>query len=74
MGELMERTLDTLKPEAAYFFPYAGKRAFILVVDVPDEASLAPTVEPFWQDLNAQVDIWPVMNAEDLRTGLSRIG
>lgn len=68
MGEIME----TLKPEAAYFYPKHGHRAFTLVVDLPDESSIVTTCEPFWVSLHATVEALPCMNAEELRTGLAR--
>ena len=73
MGEVMERILSKLEPEAAYFHPRGGRRAFTLVVDAPDGASLPSLVEPFWLELNAHVDAFPCMNAEELREGLGRI-
>ena len=74
MGKSLEEVLGMLKPEAAYFYAHHGHRAMTLVVDAPDEASIVTMCEPFWTQLNANVEVTPCMNAEDLRGGLSRLG
>ena len=61
------------KPEAAYFLPEGGKRTALFVFDLKD-ASTIPTIgEPFFQNLNAEVTLSPVMNAEDLKAGLEKL-
>ena len=74
MSKSMEEVLGALKPEAAYFYPHNGHRAMTLVVDAPDEASLVTMCEPFWLQLNAKVEMFSCMNADDLRAGLARLG
>jgi hypothetical protein len=74
MSKSMEELLGMLKPEAAYFYPHNGHRAMTLVVDMPDEASLVTMCEPFWTQLNAKVEAFSCMSADDLRTGLERLG
>lgn len=74
MGSVIEGILADLNPEAAYFYPYEGGRGFTLVVDAPDGAALPSLIEPFWLQLGAAVEAIPVMNAEELGIGLSRMG
>jgi hypothetical protein len=74
MGPTIEGILEKLKPEAAYFHAADGRRAITLVVDAPDGATLPSLAEPFWLQLGATVEVVPVMNAEELGTGLSRLG
>ncbi|MFJ9695199.1 hypothetical protein [Kitasatospora sp. NPDC101183] len=71
---LFEQIMGQLKPEAAYFFNRGGRRAMVLVTDVPDEAALVATCEPFWLQLGAEVDVHLCMNAEELAEGLARRG
>ncbi|UIX32181.1 DUF3303 family protein [Streptomyces sp. GQFP] len=73
LPELMKETLDQLKPEAAYFGPEDGCRTCWLVLDMQDSSELPPTAEPFFTQFNAKLTFTPIMNAEDLQTGLSRI-
>ncbi|MET7813061.1 hypothetical protein ABZT26_19695 [Streptomyces sp. NPDC005395] len=72
LPEVISRTLDQLKPEAAYFGPVGGRRTALLVFDMQDSSELPPTGEPFFTELNAEVS--PIMNADDLRKGLSQLG
>jgi hypothetical protein len=65
--------LERLKPEAAYFFPEHGVRTSFMVVDIKDSSEIPAIAEPFFSRLNAAVEIFPVMNAEDLKKGLSKI-
>ncbi len=74
MGTTVEGILAKLKPEAAYFHEADGRRGFTLVVDAPDGATLPSFVEPMWLELGATVTVVPVMNAEELGIGLSRLG
>ncbi|WP_164418263.1 hypothetical protein [Streptomyces salinarius] len=74
LPEVVSRTLEQLKPEAAYFGPLGGRRTALLVFDMQDSSELPPTGEPFFTELNAEVEVSPIMNADDLRKGLSQLG
>ncbi|GAA4872137.1 hypothetical protein [Kitasatospora terrestris] len=71
--ELMGRIMGALKPEAAYFYPFGGRRAFTLVCDLDQESNLVALVEPFWTELGADVTVTPCMTAEELQAGLSQL-
>lgn len=74
IGPTLEGILEKLKPEAAYFHPWEGRRAITMVIDAPDGATLPVLVEPFWLELGASVETVPVVNADELGIGLSRLG
>jgi hypothetical protein len=74
MEKAMEEVFNAIKPEAAYFYAHNGHRAMTMVVDAPDEASLVTLCEPFWLQMNAHVETFMCMNADDLRAGLGRLG
>jgi hypothetical protein len=65
--------LERLKPEAAYFSPERGVRTAFLVVDLKDTSEIPAIVEPFFERLNAAVELLPVMNADDLKKGLAKV-
>jgi hypothetical protein len=44
------------------------------VFDLPDSSDIVPFAEPFFQELNANVQISPVMDGEDLQNGLGKLG
>jgi hypothetical protein len=74
MPELVKSTLERVKPEVAYFGPIDGHRTILMVVDLPDSSKLPPTLDSLFVDLNAFVEVTPVMNLEELQKGLSEIG
>jgi hypothetical protein len=45
-----------------------------MVVDLKESSEIPSIAEHFFSRLNAAVELIPVMNAEDLREGLARIG
>jgi hypothetical protein len=73
MQKRLQETLEKLKPEAAYFFPYEGKRSALIVFDMKDASDMPVIAEPFFREMGANVEFCPVMNADDLRAGLERI-
>lgn len=68
----IQATMETLRPEAAYFFVEGGKRTGLLVFDLKDPAQIPSVCEPLFQELEAEVEINPVMNIQDLQSGLGQ--
>jgi len=66
MGSTIQRILEQLKPEAAYFTAINGQRTAILFVDVPNSSDIPRFAEPFFLEYGCDVEILPVMSAEDL--------
>jgi len=73
MPTMMESAMQRLRPEAAYFTTHEGHRTAYIVLDITEPAQMVQMAEPFFAGLNAKVDWSPVMTAEDLREGLSRL-
>ncbi|MEV7340542.1 hypothetical protein [Streptomyces sp. NPDC093544] len=73
MPELIKEIVDHLKPEAAYFGPLGGRRTALLFFDMKDSSEIPPVGEPFLTQFNAEIEISPIMNGEDLETGLSQL-
>jgi len=71
LGKTLETLLAKLKPEAAYFCPIGGKRGGMFVFDMADSAQIPVVLEPLFGKLNAEVEISPVMNADDLKKGIA---
>ena len=72
LGRAMESIMTKLKPEAAYFTPLDGKRSGMLFFDIAEPSQIVEAVEPFFLNLNAAVELVPVMNGDDLRKGLAK--
>ncbi|MGI5456580.1 hypothetical protein ACQEWB_26130 [Streptomyces sp. CA-249302] len=73
MPQLMQEAMENIKPEAAYFTLDHGVRTCYLVFDLKDSSQMPPIGEPFFMDLDAEIDMTPVMNPEDLQKGLSQL-
>jgi len=71
IGQTFESLIQQLEPEAAYFLAEDGKRAGMLFFDMTDPAQIPQIAEQLFQSLDAEVEFVPVMNADDLRRGLS---
>jgi hypothetical protein len=74
LPQLMQETLGRLQPEAAYFGPDNGIRTAFIVFDLEDPSQLPPTTEPLFSKLKANIQMFPVMDRDDLQKGLSQLG
>ena len=67
----LESTMKALKPEASYFFPDEnGRRSAIMVFDMKESSQMPVLGEDLFMSLGAELHLTPVMNADELRTGL----
>ncbi|NUO42546.1 MAG: hypothetical protein HOV73_28255 [Streptomyces sp.] len=73
MPQLMQEAMGNIKPEAAYFTLDHGVRTCYLVFDMQDSSQMPQLGEPFFMDLDAELTMTPVMNADDLQKGLSQL-
>jgi len=74
IGKLMQGAADRWHPEAMYFTTFDGQRTAYMVFDMADASDMPPFAEPFFEGLEADVAIAPVMNVQDLQKGLSQLG
>lgn len=73
LGTVIQRAAERWKPEAMYFTTFDGERTAFMVFDLPDASDLPPFAEPLFQGLDANVQLAPVMNGDDLQKGLSQL-
>ncbi|HEV2283188.1 MAG TPA: hypothetical protein VGX75_12450, partial [bacterium] len=71
--EFMPKMVEQLRPEAAYFTTDRGMRTAYFFVDMKESSQMPAVAEPFFQELNATVEMIPCMNADDLRKGLGAL-
>lgn len=74
IGKLIQAAAERWKPEAMYFTPSGGQRTAFMVFDMPDPSDMVPFSETWFQELNADVEIIPVMTADDVQKGLAKLG
>jgi hypothetical protein len=69
-AQAMERVMQGLQPEAAYFTAMDGKRTGLIVFDLKEPSQMPVIAEPLFMAVNASVEFAPVMTLEDVQTGL----
>jgi Domain of unknown function (DUF3303) len=74
LGALMQQAADRWHPEALYFTTFDGRRTAYMVFNMSDPSDIPPFAEPFFMDLQAEVELAPVMDGADLQKGLSQLG
>jgi hypothetical protein len=73
LPQLIEQMMGQLQPEAAYFGPEGGMRTAFIVFDLEDPSQLPSLTEPLFSKARATVEMFPVMDREDLQKGLQAI-
>ncbi|MER6255449.1 MULTISPECIES: hypothetical protein [Streptomyces] len=74
LPQAMKTLMEKVKPEAAYFGLHEGVRSCWIVFDLQDSAQMPPLMEDLFLQFNAEIDVAPVMNAEELARGLAAMG
>ena len=59
LPDIIRKTLDSIKPEAAYFMTMDGERTMIAVFDLKAVSDIPAIAEPLFMGLNASVDLMP---------------
>ena len=65
-GAKIQKILEAIKPEAAYFTELDGKRGATLVVHVSEPSEVPALAEPFFLTFNATTRFRIAMTPEDL--------
>jgi len=71
LAATMQGLMQQLQPEAAYFMPEGGERGGLMVFDMTDPSQIPQIAEGLFTNLHAAVEFLPVMNADDLKRGMS---
>jgi hypothetical protein len=73
LPSVIQRTADRWQPEAMYFTTFDGRRTAFMIFDLPDTPDIPQFAEPLFTELNAEVEIAPVMDIPDLQKGLAQL-
>jgi len=74
-GEIIQKILETIKPETAYFTEQDGKRGGIFVININSPSDVPFFSEPFFLEFDASCKFRILMSPEDLqRANLEELG
>jgi len=73
LAQVMQDTLGRLQREAAYFGPENGLRTGFIVFDMKDPSQLPTITEPLFSSMKASIQVFPVMDREDMQKGLQAL-
>ena len=75
VGEVIQKVMEAIKPEATYFGARNGKRGWTMIVDLPYASHIPKVAEHLFLAFEAKVTFIPCMTPEDLeKAGLDDIG
>jgi hypothetical protein len=64
--------VERMKPEACYFGPEGGKRTAFFFFNLEDPTLIPTIAEPFFMNLNASIEMSPMMNLDDMKAGVEK--
>ena len=74
-GPKIQKILEAIKPEAAYFSEHNGRRGGTFVVNLNSPSDVPALAEPWFLTFEADVQFHPVMTPDDLkRSGIDGMG
>jgi hypothetical protein len=73
LGSTIQKILEDLKPEAAYFVAENGQRTALIFFDMQDTSQVTAVAEPWFLAFHASVTLVPVMTPQDLAEGAAGI-
>ncbi|MEU2392075.1 hypothetical protein [Streptomyces sp. NPDC007369] len=68
---VIQKFMEKVKPEAAYFGLHEGVRSCWIIFDLQDSSQLPALLEDMFLHFNAELEVGPVMNREELAKGLA---
>jgi len=75
VGQVINRILEEIKPEAAYFTEQEGTRCGIFVINAENPSEIPKFSEPFFLNFEADCKFRIAMRPEDLQAaGLEELG
>ena len=74
IAKIIQATAERWKPEATYLGPFDGRRTLFIVFDLANPSDIFAFTEPWFQGVNAAVEINPVMSVDDVQEELAKLG
>ena len=67
MLENIARITESVKPVATYFGITGGKRGIYMIVDVSGPEKIPEIAELYWQNLEAEISVFPILDEEEFK-------
>jgi hypothetical protein len=74
LPRIIKEVTERIRPECAYFFIESGRRTMRAVFDLKNTNDMVPDFEPALLGLDAELELIPVMTAEELSAGFKALG
>lgn len=74
LPRVVQQLGEVVDIEAAYFGPQQGKRTAVFFFELDDSSTIPAISEPFFRELDAEFELVPVMNRDELMAGLAGAG
>ena len=71
LAQVIKQLSELTKAEAIYVGPENGTRTLHMVFEMDDSSVIPQITEPLYQQLNATVELLPVMNQQELAKSLA---
>lgn len=71
LEKIFQMITKKIHPESSFFYSDQGYRTALYIFDMKDASQIPQIVEPFFTGLNAKVELFPAMNADELNRGLT---
>jgi len=72
LPQIMGSSIEALKAEAAYFTAEDGMRTALIFFEMNDSRDIPPAAEPLFMGLGAKITLSPVMNAQEMQSGVAK--
>ena len=72
LPKIIQNLMEKLKPEASYFFAEGGKRTGYIFFSFDNVLEIPVIAEPLFMGLDAELELIPVMNADELKAGIEK--
>jgi|SRR5687768_5131200 hypothetical protein len=69
----LEDYIQKFNCEASYFTEVNGNRTMVFVLDLTSPDMIPAIAEPLFQQFDANVELHPAMNLDDLKKAISRM-
>lgn len=72
LPKTMMQFVEQHRPEGVWFTAEHGNRTAFFVFDLKNASDIPSIAEPFFMNLDATIDLVPVMSLEDMKAGVER--